>query len=434
MKNKHLIVVSVDALVFEDLEYAKSLPMFGKILKEGSLVKRVTTIYPSLTHPVHASIMSGCPAGETGIIANLHFMPGQSSVPWYNYLSDMQCDTIFHAAHRAGLTTASCRWPLTGKGNDVIDYLLPEIMNTDVAGYEDHILDAYRNMGTSECLMDLIEEGVKRFGCYNEHPAYDAFGTFCAAEIIRRNKPNVLFTHPGLVDAERHRTGLFSDQVKESLVTTDRWISALWNAVIDAGIENETDLIVLSDHGHLSYSRTISPNIYLKDAGFIRVDEEGKLLGWDAYAAAGGLSSLVYLSRPEDAALYNSVYSLLRKMAEEGIYGFEQVFTREEVKEKYGLDGAFSFVLETDGCTGFGEYLTRPVVRPAKNEDVRLGHSSHGHLPEKGPQPTFLAMGPSIEKGVEVEHGHILDHAATFAKILGIPFPQAHGKAACFVK
>lgn len=29
MKNKHLIVVSVDALVYEDLEYAKTLPAFG---------------------------------------------------------------------------------------------------------------------------------------------------------------------------------------------------------------------------------------------------------------------------------------------------------------------------------------------------------------------------------------------------------------------
>ena len=39
MKSKHLIVVSVDALVFEDLEYAKTLPMFGKILREGSMVE-----------------------------------------------------------------------------------------------------------------------------------------------------------------------------------------------------------------------------------------------------------------------------------------------------------------------------------------------------------------------------------------------------------
>ena len=65
MKSKHLIVVSVDALVFEDLEYAKTLPMFGRILREGSVVERVKTIYPSLTHPVHASLLTGCPAGVT---------------------------------------------------------------------------------------------------------------------------------------------------------------------------------------------------------------------------------------------------------------------------------------------------------------------------------------------------------------------------------
>jgi predicted AlkP superfamily pyrophosphatase or phosphodiesterase len=227
---------------------------------------------------------------------------------------------------------------------------------------------------------------------------------------------------------------LFSEQVNESLVITDQWISALWDAVIDAGIESKTDLIILSDHGHLPYSRSVSPNIYLKDAGFIRIGEKGNLLDWDAYAAAGGLSSLVYLSRPDDEMLYNSVYALLQKMAEEGIHGFEQVFTKAEVKGKYGLDGPFSFVLETDGHTVFSEYLMVPAVRPVKNEDGRLGHSSHGHLPEKGPQPTFLAMGPSITKGIEIEHGHILDHAATFAKILGISFPQAHGKTACFVK
>jgi len=46
----------------------------------------------------------------------------------------------------------------------------------------------------------------------------------------------------------------------------------------------------------------------------------------------------------------------------------------------------------------------------------------------------MLAMGPSIEPGIVIPEGHILDHAATFAKILGIDFPQAQGKAAAFVK
>ena len=49
MKNKHLIVVSVDALVYEDLEYAKTLPSFGKLMSEGAIIERVKTIYPSLT-------------------------------------------------------------------------------------------------------------------------------------------------------------------------------------------------------------------------------------------------------------------------------------------------------------------------------------------------------------------------------------------------
>ena len=45
MKQKHLIVISVDALVYEDLEYAKELPVFGDILENGSLIKRVKTMY-----------------------------------------------------------------------------------------------------------------------------------------------------------------------------------------------------------------------------------------------------------------------------------------------------------------------------------------------------------------------------------------------------
>ena len=38
MPDKHLIVVSVDALVYEDLEFAKSLPMFGMFMKDASII------------------------------------------------------------------------------------------------------------------------------------------------------------------------------------------------------------------------------------------------------------------------------------------------------------------------------------------------------------------------------------------------------------
>ena len=106
MSDKHLVVISVDALVFEDLEYAKTLPNFARIMENGSMVERVRTIWPSVTHPVHASIITGQPSGVTTIINNTPFEPGNPSPVWFNMMHQMPCETIFHAAHRAGLTSA----------------------------------------------------------------------------------------------------------------------------------------------------------------------------------------------------------------------------------------------------------------------------------------------------------------------------------------
>ena len=430
MKNKHLIVVSVDALVYEDLEYAKTLPNFGRLIEKGAIIERVKTIYPSLTHPVHASIISGAPAGVTKIVNNATLSPGKDGA-WYNMLDEIDCDTILHAAKRAGLTTAVCEWPVTAKGQNVIDYLVPDILNEYSTGREDEILDVFREYGTTECLMDIVEEGISRFGFRDEHPAVDHFQIFCASEIIKRHKPDLLLTHPSLVDNARHLSGIFGERVKPALEQTDVWLGQLLDAVREAGIEDPTDFIILSDHGQLNIVRVICPNIYLADAGYIRLGEMGELESWDAYIASAGLSAQVYLSRPDDTELYDGVYALLSEMAKEGIYGFERVFTTDEVKARYGLSGDFSFVIESDGYSSFSEALTRPIVRPLDTSDYRTGKGTHGHMPEKGPQPTFIGCGRSFKPGAVVKEGSILSHAPTMAKILGLELRDSEGVGVC---
>lgn len=101
MKEKHLIVMSVDAMVFEDLEYLGTLPHFRQLLQEGSRIERVRSIYPSLTHPVHATLLTGCFPEHTGICNNVRPEPGNPNAPWYNDLADIQVETIFHAAKAA---------------------------------------------------------------------------------------------------------------------------------------------------------------------------------------------------------------------------------------------------------------------------------------------------------------------------------------------
>lgn len=427
MADKHLIVISVDALVYEDLEYAKTLPNFKKILDSGSLIKRIKTIYPSLTHPVHATLITGAPAGKTGIISNERFVPGKPA-PWYNLLEEINCDTLLHAAKRKGLTTAVSTWPVTAKGQDVVDYLIPDVLNEYTQGRENEIMNVYLEYGMTECLYDIVKEGIRRFGYEDAHPTIDEFQIFAACEIIKRYRPNLLLTHPSFVDSARHKTGLFSERVNYAIKETDRWIGMLFDAVRDAGIDDRCDFIILSDHGQVGIVRTVCPNVYLADAGYIKVSDSGELLSWDAYVASGGHTAHVYLSNPNDEKLYNDVYKLLSELAGDKLYGFERVFTKEEVKELYSLDGNFSFVLESDGYTSFSEECVRPIVRPLNTDDYRTGRATHGHMPEKGPQPTFIGCGPSFKKGAVIETGNILNHAPTIAKILGLDLKDAEGK------
>ena len=429
---KHLIVVSIDAMVFEDIEYCKALPNFSKILDGAAVIERVRTIYPSLTHPVHATLLTGNTAGVTGAINNSLFNADEPDSPidvWYNNLDQINCDTLLHAAKRAGLTVATASWPMTSYGNNVIDYLVPCALDADFIGYEDDPMAAYKALGAEECVMPIIEDAVKLFGYENRHPEVDAFQIYCTTEIIKRFKPNLVMTHPGYVDNQRHETGVFGSGVTPSLEKTDRWLGMLLDAIRDAGIEGDTDIVLLSDHGQINITRTVSPNVYLKDKGYVSTDSDGRITSWRAYVQSAGASAHVYLDDPADKKLYEQIYSLLTAMANEGTYGFERVYTTDEVKEKYGLCGGFSFVLETDGETSFGEWCAPPAVRTHNITDYRLGKGTHGHEPHKGPQPTFIANGPSFKKGVTLRDGSILNHAPTLAAVLGTKIEGTAGKA-----
>ena len=429
-KEKHLIVVSVDAMVFEDLEYAKGLSMFQKILSEGSIVERVQTIYPSNTHPAHASIMSGCPAGVTGVPSNTHLTPGTLNNWWYNRMGEMKCDTIFHAAYRAGLTSSAICWPLTACAGEEIDYLVPCVMSLDRAGHEHEPLEVYRALGCKEEVIEIIREAHKLYGDALSHPTIDNFLMYCTVEIFKRFRPNLIMTHPCFVDGARHRTGVFTERVREALRSTNEWLEKLWDAVLELGLENNTDILIISDHGQMDVERVICPNVYLREAGFIEVDEQEQITKWDAYFSEGGMTGYVYLARPDDKELYESVKNFLETLAKDKTKGFSRIFTREEVKERYGLDGDFSFVTESDDVTSFKEPWSGPALRDRTEYDL---YGQHGYLPEKGCQPTMFGCGPSIQKGIVIPNGDILDHAPTFAKILGIELPEAKGTAVDFL-
>ena len=425
MGKRHLVVISVDALVYEDIADTSELPLFAELIRGGSLTKNVLTVYPSLTHTVHASIVTGQPAGVTGIISNTVFTPGEADMPWYNDLSQIKCETIFDLAHAAGAVTAACHWPVTANAEGRIDYLIPELMDRDFEEAGGDLVQGFMNIGTTECLKDIIEEALARRQTDKKitpstHPECDEIQIDCACEIIRRYKPDLLFTHPAYVDSERHRTGLFSPYVKAAVKKSEEWIGRLIEATKEAGIYEDTDFVILSDHGHLPYSKVVRLNKLLADEGLIRIGEDGEVADWEAYSHSCDLSALIYVKRPLDEELTGRVGELAECLKEKGDAGIKEIMTAREAELVYGLKGDFSFVLEAaDGFEFSDEWRGEPVYVNVP-EAEGLGHSTHGHRPELGPQPVMIGFGPDFEPGKVTDGGNVLEYFEMFRKILGI--------------
>ena len=85
MKSEYVIVISFDAVSCEDLEVLSKLPNFSRVIKEGALIKNVESIYPSLTYPAHATIVTGKYPKNHGIINNTVRDFKSDNPEWYWY-------------------------------------------------------------------------------------------------------------------------------------------------------------------------------------------------------------------------------------------------------------------------------------------------------------------------------------------------------------
>lgn len=429
MKAK-LFVLSMDAMVWEDVEYLMQKPNFSSLMEHCSGVKKVRTIYPSITYPAHVSIVTGCTPGKHGVWTNGVFKTDSSSTKWH-YSSDIiQVEDIFSAAKKVGLSTASVFWPVTGY-NQNIDYLINEYFFPDSS---ESIDEGFAKFGANKPTLKVIRENMDRFpaafkgikGEINKTNTLDDFINGCTCGLIKHVQPDVLFAHNCFLDTLRHRYGVFNEYIYNGLDQTDEWIGEIVESMKAAGVFEDTNFIILSDHGQMNYSRRVKMNVLLQRGGFIQLAADGSVSDWQAFSQTNGMSATIFI-KGDDQNLKKRVYDYLQTLCTEGVWGFEKVYTKEMVREKYGLFGDFSFIVETDGYTAFSDRSDEPVLLPVDFSDYRIGKATHGYEPEKGPQPFFIGTGPDFKKDEMIEHCEILDEAPTFAKLLGTNLLEAEG-------
>jgi predicted AlkP superfamily pyrophosphatase or phosphodiesterase len=421
---RKLLVFCLDALCSLDLETMKSLPNLGWVLANGSYVHHAEPVYPSLTYPCHVSILTGNYVNKHGIPHNEKVKASQPDQPWYNQRSDVKCPTLLDLAKKNGYQTCSISWPVTG-GAD-FDLNMPMIVPIWYSGPEP--IQYLVNNATDELLNRYYEEYAHFL--IGKDRSLDKFTMALSLDILRDyHQPDVMLIKMCDLDSVRHIWGVDNEHVKDQLGVHDAQFGLILDQIRSQGNLEDTNFVILGDHGQSDIVQGLNFNILLKQQGFIRLDEEGKVADYDAYCHSASLSAWIQLKDPENIPVRHKVHEFLVSLTENRESGIGHIFTSQEAENKFHLSGPFDFIIEGREPIAFSSTLKGDSVygKPEYSGYATLA-ASHGGLPYKDETTTFIACGPDVKKNVVVERRNIVDEAPSMARMLGFEMPDVDGK------
>lgn len=238
-----------------------------------------------------------------------------------------------------------------------------------------------------------------------------------------------MFEHISLVDHTRHSNGVYGKQVyRNAYFEMELIIGQTLDALREAGVLEDTTLVITSDHGQTPVEKLIAINTLLVRDGYIRLDAEGKLKDWDILFKSAAHSLQVYVKDPADKALVAKAGELLQRYAAEEDVGFEQIRTAEETEKEFRVQGDFIYSVEGADGYSFSNALSGELINRADNTNYKYSVATHGHDPRKGPKPAMILKGPGIVPGARADGVSIIDEAPTLAALLGISLGQPDGK------
>ncbi|MEK3888758.1 alkaline phosphatase family protein [Bacillus sp. FSL K6-3431] len=418
----HLIVISFDCLSSLDFSMLKELPHFQEFLQKASFCNNVETIYPSVTYPCHATIVTGNYPNRHGVINNTFLQPGEQSPDWYWHRRYIKGTTLYDEAKKAGMTTAALLWPVTAKGK--IDYHMPEIFAN--RPWQHQIPVSLLN-GSVLYQLDMN----RRFGHIRKRlnqPELDEFVLESTVHTIQTKKPNLMLVHFTDLDTQRHLHGFSSTEAHAAIHRHDIRLGRIIEALKEGGIYENATIIAIGDHSALNESKAVKLNVLFREQGLINVNKRGKVIDWKAYCNSCDGSAYIYV---KDDKTKKIVAETLRDLFEDKKNGIEKVLTGEEAGVK-GADGSSAFMIEAQRGYYFTEGLEGAFIDRITEEDVqakRYTHACHGYSPEKENYTTILmATGKGIRENTILPAMHLIDEGPTFAMLLGLDLGVTDGR------
>jgi predicted AlkP superfamily pyrophosphatase or phosphodiesterase len=243
--------------------------------------------------------------------------------------------------------------------------------------------------------------------------------------MILKYQPDLLLIHPCPLDTQRHKDGVFSDDVTEMLEWSYKQIEELYDAVKQIGEEDNTDFVWMSDHGQFTLEYWYRFLIDLREEGLIKTDEKCNLIDENIELFTENPSVLM---KVKDKVQLEKIYASLKEKekANTGI----KVFNREEFNRLFHINKDYDLLIDSDGVIGVGREAY-PDEAGNKYSTVKPGvvlkHGTHGFSPDIGYQPTLIAIGPDFKPGVKLDRRETVCVPVTLAKCIGVTLEDADG-------
>ncbi|HJN18350.1 MAG TPA: alkaline phosphatase family protein [Armatimonadota bacterium] len=248
-----------------------NLPNIAEILEQGTL-RRIDSVYPTVSCVAWASFMTGLRPGSHGIYGFTDRDPGTYDISFPN-ADDLNGQPLWHAAAEAGRPSTVINVPMTHPPTllqgltTVAGFLAPRLQGaTSPASLSSRL----RGVGYRiDVDAGLAAEDVDAF-------LADASETLQArkraAHLLMRDEWDLFVCHFMTTDRINHF--LWADgeeQTAPGLVAFYQELDAVVGEIVD-GLAPDDNLMILSDHGFHAVKAEVHLNACLREAGWLEVD------------------------------------------------------------------------------------------------------------------------------------------------------------------
>ena len=362
-----LILISIDGFRWDYLQKYNA-PMLKQLAAEGVHARRMTPSFPSLTFPNHYTIVTGLRPEHHGIVANTFFDPvlhARFSYKTPECATDprwwSEGEPVWITAEKQGRRSACFFWPGSESENHG---LRPSY---------------YKPFDKSLSSAERVD------------------GLLAWLDLPPKQQPRFCTLYFDIVDTKGHMFGPDSPETAAAIAAVDEAIGRLLAGLARRGLRENTDLVLVSDHG----MEPVSPDqiIFLDDyvdLNSIEVDFAGPNAG--LRPKAGTAEALVAKFRGKHPQL--------------------NAWRRDEVPESlhYRASGRIAPVVLS--ATPGWSIMSRDFFRIKR---LTMEHGAHGYDPaSQNMGALFIAQGPSFQHGQvidDVENIHVYN---LLCAVLGI--------------